>query len=47
MVAQIYSQANQTLATITFIGVQDAIMTEFECSMRPSTITAHFIIAVK
>ena len=30
MVTQIYSQANWTLATTTFIGVRDAIMVEFE-----------------
>ena len=29
-VTQIYSQANRTLATTTFIGVQDAIMVEYE-----------------
>ena len=46
MVAQIYSQANWTLATTTFIGVWDA-MAEFECSTHPSTIAAHCISAVK
>ena len=47
MVAQIYSQSNQTLATTTFLGVRDTIMAEFECSTRPSTLTAHHISAVK
>ena len=47
MVAQIYSQANQTLATTTFLGVRDAIMAKFECTSRPSTIAAHCIGAVK
>ena len=30
MVAQIYSQSNQTLATTTFLGVRDAIMAKFK-----------------
>ena len=47
MVAQIYSQSNQTLATTTFLGVRDAIMAEFECSMCPSTLAMHKINAVK
>ena len=47
MVAQIYSQANRTLATTTFIGVRDAIMAEYECTTCPSTISAHRISAVK
>ena len=47
MVTQIYSQANQTLATTTFIGVWDAIMAEFERSTHPSTVAAHCISAVK
>ena len=47
MVAQIYSQANQTLATTTFLGVRDAIMAKFERTLRPSTIAAHCISAVK
>ena len=47
IVAQIYSQANRTLATTTFIGVRDAIMAEFEHSMCPSTIAAHCISTVK
>ena len=38
MVAQIYSQSNQTLATTTFLGVRDTIMAEFECSTHPSTL---------
>ena len=46
MVAQIYSQANQTLATTTFLGVRDAIMAKFECTLCPLTITAHWIDAV-
>ena len=46
-VAQIYSQANWTLATTTFIGVHNAIMAEFECTTHPSTIAAHCISAVK
>ena len=46
-VAQIYSQANQTLATTTFIGVHNTIMAKFERSMCPSTIAAHHISAVK
>ena len=29
-IAQIYSQANQTLATTIFIGVHDTIMAEYE-----------------
>ena len=47
MVAQIYSQSNQTLATTTFLGVRDAIMAEFECSMRSLTLAMHKISAVK
>ena len=47
MVAQIYSQSNQTLATTTFLGVRDAIMAKFERSMRPSTHAMHMISAVK
>ena len=47
MVAQIYSQANQTLATTTFIGVRDAIMAEYERTTCPSTISTHHISAVK
>ena len=47
MVAQIYSQANQTLATTTFLGVRDAIMAKFEHTSRPLTIAAHHISAVK
>ena len=45
--AQIYSQANQTLATTTFLGVRDTIMAEYKCSMCPSTLTMHKISAVK
>ena len=45
--AQIYSQANQTLATTTFLGVRDTIMAKFKCTSCPSTITAHCISAVK
>ena len=47
MVAQIYSQSNQTLATTTFLGVRDAIMAEFERAMCPSTLAMHKISAVK
>ena len=47
MVAQIYSQSNQTLATTTFLGVRDAIMAEFKHSMYPSTLAMHKISAVK
>ena len=47
MVTQIYSQSNQILATTTFLGVRDAIMAKFECSMRPSTLAMHKISAVK
>ena len=47
MVAQIYSQSNRTLATTTFLGVRDAIMAKFECSMRPLNLAAHHISAVK
>ena len=47
MVAQIYSQSNQTLVTTTFLGVRDAIMAEFEHSMCPSTLAMHKISAVK
>ena len=47
MVAQIYSQSNQTLATTTFLGVRDAIMAEFEHAMHPSTLAMHKISAVK
>ena len=46
-VTQIYSQANQTLETTTFIGVQDAIMAEYEQISRPSTIATHHISVVK
>ena len=46
-VAQIYSQANRTLATTTFIGVCDTIMAEYECTTHPSTISVHKISAVK
>ena len=35
------------MATTTFIGVRDAIMAEFKCSMHPSTIAAHHISVVK
>ena len=38
MVAQIYSQANQTLATTTFLGVRDAIMAKYKRTMRPLTL---------
>ena len=47
MVAQIYSQSNQMLATTTFLGVRDIIMAELKCSTCPSTLTAHCISAVK
>ena len=46
-VAQIYSQSNQTLATITFLGVRDTIMAEYEHTSHPSTIAMHKISAVK
>ena len=46
-VAQIYSQANQTLAITTFLGVRDAIMAKYEHSMHPSTLAMHKISAVK
>ena len=35
------------LATTTFLGVRDTIMTKFECSTRPLTLAAHCISAVK
>ena len=47
MVAQIYSQSNQTLATTTFLGVRDAIMAESEHAMCPSTLAMHKISSVK
>ena len=47
MVAQIYSQSNQTLATTTFLGVRDAIMAEFKHVTCPSTLAMHKISAVK
>ena len=47
MVAQIYSQSNQMLATTTFLGVRDAIMAEFEHTTCPSTLAMHKISAVK
>ena len=47
MVAQIYSQSNQTLVTTTFLGVRDTIMAEFKRSTRPSTLAMHKISAVK
>ena len=47
MVAQIYSQSNQTLVTTTFLGVRDTIMADFECSTRPLTLAAHHMSAVK
>ena len=47
MVAQIYSQSNQTLATTTFLGVRDAIMAEFEHATHSSTLPMHKISAVK
>ena len=47
MVAQIYSQSNQTLATTTFLGVRDAIMAKFEHATCPSTLAMHKISAVK
>ena len=40
-VAQIYSQASQTLATTTFLGVRDAIMAKFEHTSHPLTIAAY------
>ena len=46
-VAQIYSQANQTLANTTFLGVRDAIMAEYECTTCPLTLAVHRISAVK
>ena len=46
-VAQIYSQANWTLATTTFLGVRDAIMAEYEHTTCPSTLAVHRISAVK
>ena len=46
-VAQIYSQANQTLATTTFLGVRDTIIAEYEHTLRPSTLATHRISAVK
>ena len=46
-VAQIYSQANQTLATTTFLGVRDTIMAEYEQTMCPSTLAVHKISAVE
>ena len=47
MVAQIYNQSNQTLATTTFLGVRDTIMAEYEHSTCPSTLAMHRISAVK
>ena len=47
MVAQIYSQSNQMLATTTFLGVRDTIMAEFEHATCPSTLAMHKISAVK
>ena len=47
IVAQIYSQANQTLATTTFLGVWDAVMAEYEHTMHPPTIAMHRISSVK
>ena len=47
MVAQIYSQANQTLATTTFLGVRDTIMAEYKHTTHPLTIAMHRISAVK
>ena len=47
MVAQIYSQSNQMLATTTFLGVRDAIMAEFKRATHPSTLAMHKISAVK
>ena len=46
-VAQIYSQANRTLATTTFLGVRDTIMAEYECTTCPLTLAMHKISAVK
>ena len=46
-VTQIYSQANQTLATTTFIGVHDTIMAKYECNTHPLTISVHKMSAVK
>ena len=47
IVAQIYSQANRTLATTTFLGVWDAVMAEYEHTMHPPTIAMHRISSVK
>ena len=38
MVAQIHSQANQTLATTTFIGVHDTIMAELSALRAPQPL---------
>ena len=43
-VAQIYSQANQTLVTTTFLGVRDAIIAEYECTMRSLTLAVHKLV---
>ena len=46
-VAQIYSQANQTLVTTTFLGVRETIMAKYEHTTHPSTLAVHRISAVQ
>ena len=46
-VAQIYSQSNWTLATTTLLGVREAIMAKYECTLHPLTIAMHRSSAVK
>ena len=47
MMAQMYSQANQTLVTTTFLGVRDTIMAEYKHTTCPSTLAVHRISPVK
>ena len=47
MVAQIYSQANQTLVTTTFLGVRDTIIAEYKHATHPLTLAMYKISAVK
>ena len=46
-VSMVYLQGKSQLSQVTFVGVQDTIMAEFEWTSHPSTMTNNKISAVK
>ena len=46
-VSMVYLQGKSQLSQVTFAGVQDTIMAEFEWTSRPSTLVANKLSAVK